>query len=352
MFSQRGNLLVVIFVAVIIAVTLLTASRLVYQYYSTGQKESKTRSLNLRPTPLVTGIDKDQKIENWKTYSNSQYAFSFSYPPELVFQETVGDATLLQVMFNDSAKSGLPPLSIEVRDAKSLEEEVDYRRWRVIGHLADKIDYQESVTVSSQQGIKLGYQLLSPKETRLYDVSVIVPFGGHFYTISGESMLVQQIITTFSFTDQQKASAPTTTLNIFFNNSKLNNDPNFLECGRVYPVSRTVPKTKAVATAALHAWLAGPTEKEIADGYSGGTHGDVTLRSVAVTGGVATADFHFASSPEFDGPPISRYIQGTCGTESFVSQVTTTLKQFPTIKEVHLAVDGSTNEFSTWAGSP
>src|SRR5829696_5685500 len=54
--------------------------------------------------------------------------------------------------------------------------------------------------------------------------------------------------------------AETMTIKVYFHSTKI--DPDWDSCVKVYPVSRTVPKTPAVATAALQEFLKGPTPSE------------------------------------------------------------------------------------------
>ena len=63
--------------------------------------------------------------------------------------------------------------------------------------------------------------------------------------------------------------------------------------GRVVPVSRTVPRSLKVATAALNELLRGPTTRERAAGYWSFFSDDTAgmLRGVRVTGGTGFADF-------------------------------------------------------------
>src|SRR5688500_2359584 len=52
----------------------------------------------------------------------------------------------------------------------------------------------------------------------------------------------------------------TMTIKVYFSDGE--NNPNFEDCAKVRAVSRTIPKTKAVAKAALEELFKGPTEAE------------------------------------------------------------------------------------------
>jgi len=125
----------------------------------------------------------------------------------------------------------------------------------------------------------------------------------------------------------------TTTVKVYFPNSA--KDPDFLDCGKVFVVERTIPKTQAVARAALEELLKGPTASENADGYITSINEGVKIQRLVVEDGVAKVDF----SDELD-----YQVGGSCRIQSIYSQIETTLKQFPTVKEVEISINGETEE--------
>ncbi|MGA7730578.1 MAG: GerMN domain-containing protein [Chloroflexia bacterium] len=114
----------------------------------------------------------------------------------------------------------------------------------------------------------------------------------------------------------------------------------------LYPSIRIIPKTPAVATAALQellwgidpASLAGfstaiPSPEQVL-AYPGRTLAwgpRVTLRSLVIRDGVATADF---------SREINAYGGGAARVGAIREQIESTLKQFPTVSEVIIAVEG------------
>jgi len=143
------------------------------------------------------------------------------------------------------------------------------------------------------------------------------------------------------------------------------------DCELVFAVMRTIPKTKAVARAAIEELLKGPTQEEISQGYYSGIatresvaeckkgikkrlsdgstnssdlnpwglgHIDswgekVELRSLKMENGIASVDF---SKEAINCGTVT----ASCGSGAFVSSVEKTLKQFPTIKKVEIFIDG------------
>lgn len=115
------------------------------------------------------------------------------------------------------------------------------------------------------------------------------------------------------------------------------------------PSIRIIPKTPAVASAALQellwgidpASLAGfgtalpdPAEVLEPDVRDPDWGPRVTLRSLVIKDGVATADF---------SREINAYGGGSARVAAITDQITETLKQFPTVKQVRIAVEGQTD---------
>jgi hypothetical protein len=94
----------------------------------------------------------------------------------------------------------------------------------------------------------------------------------------------------------------------------------FFRGGGLVPVTVRVPRTQAVATAALGALLAGPPR-----GYTTAIPAGTRLRRLAVAGGIASAEF----TRELAGAP--RTARG---------QIVYTLTRFPTVRTVEVAAAG------------
>jgi spore germination protein GerM len=138
------------------------------------------------------------------------------------------------------------------------------------------------------------------------------------------------------------AQTPTTTIKVYFHNERLN--PNQEDCRKVFPTDRKVPKTKSVATAALLELFKGVTDEEKAAQFWSwpAEHTRGILKSVNVKNGAAYVNFTKAMYPQMGNATSS------CG-GGFFPSVEKTLKQFPTIKKVFYAIDGSPKEFYEWA---
>jgi hypothetical protein len=116
----------------------------------------------------------------------------------------------------------------------------------------------------------------------------------------------------------------------------------------VVPVQQRIPRTVRVGTAALDELLWGPGPPNLAGfttslptpeqvlSYSGRAPNwgpRVTLRSLTIENGVATADF---------SRELQAYGGGSLRVRLIRQQITRTLTQFPTVHEVRIAIEGQT----------
>jgi hypothetical protein len=113
--------------------------------------------------------------------------------------------------------------------------------------------------------------------------------------------------------------------------------------GKVMPVSRTVPQSSKVATAALNALLRGPTTGERAAGYWSLFSNDTAgmLRSVRISGGTGLADFR-------DFRRLVPKATSSYGSAALLAELDATLRQFPTIKHTLYAFNGDVAAFYAW----
>lgn len=96
-------------------------------------------------------------------------------------------------------------------------------------------------------------------------------------------------------------------------------------------VTRTIPKTAGVAQAAIIELLKGPTS---ADGnLETSIPSDVTLNKIEIRNGTAYADFNDKLTAA-----------GSCRVQAIRAQIEDTLKQFSTVQNVVISVDGKTED--------
>lgn len=130
------------------------------------------------------------------------------------------------------------------------------------------------------------------------------------------------------------------TVNVFFSNSEL--DPE-VSCNKVFPIERKIPKTQAVAEVALEELFKGPTEVEKSQGYISWFSQETKdiLRNVKIENNTAYVNLK-------DIRQIIPNVSTSCGSAEFLAEVETTLKQFPTVNKVIIAIDGKPSTFYEW----
>jgi len=137
-------------------------------------------------------------------------------------------------------------------------------------------------------------------------------------------------------------SQQTMKIKLYFPNTKRDSG----DCPvKVYPVTRTVPKTEAAARAALEQLFAGPTGQEKAKGfYSDFSEATKSLLiSVNVKQRAAYVNLRDLTSSSRMGNFTT-----SCGGSNFFGQVGNTLKQFPSIKKVFFSMEGDPSIFYDW----
>ena len=127
-------------------------------------------------------------------------------------------------------------------------------------------------------------------------------------------------------------AAETIKVKVYFNNNKL--DPEF-SCNKVFPVEREIVKTEAVARASLEELLKGPTNEDRTLGYFTSINQGVKIQSLTIKDATALVDF--------DGQ-LEYQVGGSCRVAAIRLQITQTLKQFPTVKNVMISIDGRTED--------
>ncbi len=133
----------------------------------------------------------------------------------------------------------------------------------------------------------------------------------------------------------------TMTIKLYFLNEITN--PNLQDCQKVEPVSRTIPKTKATAQAALEELFKGITPEEAKNGFVSFTPEETKgiLKSIKIKNKAAYINFNKNVYEQMGTATTS------CG-GGFFSSIEKTLLEFPTIKKVFYAVEGNPADFYDW----
>lgn len=119
---------------------------------------------------------------------------------------------------------------------------------------------------------------------------------------------------------------------VFFPNPKRGSN---IDCNLVFSVPRPMPQTQSPAKMALAFLLAGPMGQEFGQGYETQIPEGVTLKSLTIESGTARADF--ASPPNA--------VAGSCRSLAVRAQIERTLKQFSTVENVVITVNGKSDQW-------
>lgn len=128
------------------------------------------------------------------------------------------------------------------------------------------------------------------------------------------------------------ASTEKSKVKVHFNNSRL--DPE-VTCVKTFAVEREIYKTQEVAYLALSELLAGPTVAEQKANYQTSINKGVRINSIRIDSGTAYVDFNETLEAE---------VGGSCRVASIRWQITNTLKEFPTVKNVVISINGRTED--------
>lgn len=111
-------------------------------------------------------------------------------------------------------------------------------------------------------------------------------------------------------------------------------DENF-DCQDVIAVQRQIPKTLSVARSTLEELLKGPSQEEKESGFFSSINPGVKIQSLKIEDGIAKVDFD---------KQLEYQVGGSCRVAHISAQIQQTLKQFPTIKDVLISIDGRTQD--------
>ena len=119
---------------------------------------------------------------------------------------------------------------------------------------------------------------------------------------------------------------------VFFNNNNL--DPE-ISCNKVFSVEREILKTQAVARAAIDELLKGATNSEQEQGFFTSVNSGVEIQSLVIENNIAKVDFN---------EQLQFQVGGSCRVSAIRAQIIETLKQFSTVNEVVISINGRSED--------
>ncbi len=135
---------------------------------------------------------------NWKTYINNEYGYEVKHPNESPPKEhTDNDIYLNNVTFG-TPFSETVWFSLIVRE-ESLEKAVEFDKWQASHSVVKLIEERES-TIDGQPAVLLTYetQMEEPQRSTTFAIIYKKPYA---YTISSRAIDINQILSTFEFTE-------------------------------------------------------------------------------------------------------------------------------------------------------
>lgn len=123
------------------------------------------------------------------------------------------------------------------------------------------------------------------------------------------------------------------TVKIFFGNMK--KDPGAMDCSVVFAVDREITKTEKIGLATLNELMAGPSAAELENGYFTSINPGVKINFLVIADGTARVDFD---------ETMETGVGGSCRVTQIGSQIRETLKQFPTVQDVIISINGRTED--------
>src|SRR3989344_7474060 len=163
-----------------------------------------------------------------------------------------------------------------------------------------------------------------------YKVYIPVPVGaGQDFKVEAleYSMKGDGTLSGYGSADVKLKSTTTSIVNVAFVTNT--------DCVTTKMFPRTITKTQSVGLVSLLELLKGPTSAEKIEGASGPIPENTKLNSLRLSGPTAYADFSY----ELDAG-----VGGSCRVQAIRAEIENTLKQFSTIKNVVISIDGKTED--------
>jgi len=287
---------------------------------------------------INTNINTDVKVNNFEECLTANYIILESYPRQCkapdgqTYVENIGNTlTKIDLINLTSPRPGQnisSPLLIngEARGSWYFEASFPIELYDANNNLIGQ-------TVAQAQEDWMTEDFV-PFEAELnfnYSASIVGTTGNLVLKKDNPSGLPEnddQLSLPIKFTTNQEK----TKIKVFFSNDIL--DPE-ISCNKVFSIEREIIKTPAIARAAIEELLAGPTLNEKESGFSTSINSGVEIQSLSIENGIAKIDFN---------KQLEQGIGGSCRVSAIRAQIIETLKQFLSIKEVIISIDGRSED--------
>ncbi|PIR57780.1 MAG: hypothetical protein COU71_02245 [Parcubacteria group bacterium CG10_big_fil_rev_8_21_14_0_10_38_31] len=174
----------------------------------------------------------------------------------------------------------------------------------------------------------------------IYIAVVVLIAGGLYFVKSRDKDMALEVIddnlpseevVDSNLTASLISSAPKKmmTLKIYFPNATMAKE-NKDACQEVFPVNRSVVETIAPARVSLLELFKGPSNEEKELGFETAISPNIEIQKLTIADKIATVDVNVLTDED----------NNPCKTDSARKEIEETLKQFLTVENVHLSIDG------------
>ena len=167
--------------------------------YQTQKLVSEITKIKIQNIPSPTATPTVDPISNWPTYTNDDYHFSVKYNPNFTPEEVLNQSEqLILIGFGSKKNNGF---DIEVLNANKIE----FYENKLTGLFTESIDKKETIKVDGVNATKLTYKAIVVIDKMDFS-KVIIKKDNFDYVITALSDDINQIISTFKFTESRSIS--------------------------------------------------------------------------------------------------------------------------------------------------
>lgn len=266
-----------------------------------------------------------KKMEGFtdKVYHSDKYGFSLSFPENWlenfsVKEEEQNKISVLSFVYNQLPGQEYPIFRLYV---------YPFDVWQNYKNSKDLILNEQVFAYTNEYVFVLVRTLDNPYSS---------PQMEHFGALNRE---VGKVLESFKIDSGKEFKIDK--FKIYFNNTKEN--PEMLDCRLVYFVTRPVSGTLSYEEQSLRSLFAGPTDQEKESGYQSFFSSTTAkiLRSIRVVENVALVNLK-------DVRTLIPNANSSCGSAQFLAEIEKTLKEFPHIYQVYMAIDEEPQRIYDW----
>lgn len=266
-----------------------------------------------------------EKIDGYsqKTFHSEKYGFSLEFPDSWlnnfnILEDNQKNFVLFSFVYNQLPGSEYPIFRLAV---------YPFNVWQEYKNSQELILNQQVFAYTNDYVFVLVRTLDNPYSS---------PQMEQFIALNRE---VGSVLQTFKMDSSKEFKLDK--FKVYFNNTKQN--PEMLDCRLAYSVQRPVSGTAPYEEQALRALFAGPTDSEREAGYQSffNTTTAKILRNVRVVENVALVNLK-------DLRTLIPNANSSCGSAQFLAEIEKTLKEFPHIYQVYMAIDEDPNRIYEW----